>query len=109
MIRTLSRMGLRSVAVYSEADRHSLHVTQANEAVLLGPAPAAQSYLDIERVLDAARRTGAEAIHPGYGFLSENAEFAEACERAGIAFIGPTPGTDALVRAEAYSARDGGS
>ena len=59
--------------------------------LLLGPAPAAQSYLDVERVLDAARRTGAEAIHPGYGFLSENAEFAEACERAGIAFIGPTP------------------
>jgi urea carboxylase len=91
IIRTLDRMGVASVAVYSEADRHSLHVTRATEAVLLGPAPAAQSYLDVERVLDAARRTGAEAIHPGYGFLSENAAFAEACERAGIAFIGPTP------------------
>jgi urea carboxylase len=91
IIRTLDRMGVASVAVYSEADRHSLHVARANEAVLLGPAPAAQSYLDAERVLDAARRTGAEAIHPGYGFLSENAAFAEACERAGIAFIGPTP------------------
>ncbi len=91
IIRTLDRLGIKSVAVYSEADRHSLHVRQAGEAVLLGPAPAAQSYLDIGKVLDAAKRTGAEAIHPGYGFLSENAEFAEACEAAGIAFIGPTP------------------
>ncbi len=91
IIRTLDRLGVRSVAVYSEADRHSLHVSQAGESVLLGPAQAAASYLDIEKVLDAARTTGAEAIHPGYGFLSENAEFAAACERAGIAFIGPTP------------------
>jgi urea carboxylase len=91
IIRTLDRLGIKSVAVYSEADRHSLHVRQAGEAVLLGPAPAAQSYLDIPKVLAAAKQTGAEAIHPGYGFLSENAEFAEACEAAGIAFIGPTP------------------
>ena len=91
IIRTLDRLSVRSVAVYSEADRHSLHVSQAGEAVLLGLSPAAASYLDIGKVLDAARRTGAEAIHPGYGFLSENAEFAEACERAGIVFIGPTP------------------
>jgi urea carboxylase len=91
IIRTLDRLGIKSVAVYSEADRHSLHVRQAGEAVLLGPAPASQSYLDIGKVLAAARQTGAEAIHPGYGFLSENAEFAEACEAAGIAFIGPTP------------------
>src|SRR5947209_14763674 len=91
IIRTLHRMGIGSVAVYSEADRHSLHVMQAREAVLLGPAPASQSYLDIGRVLDAARQTGAEAIHPGYGFLSENADFAEACQAAGLAFIGPTP------------------
>ena len=91
IIRTLDRLGIQSVAVYSEADRHSLHVRQAGEAVLLGPAPAAQSYLNIAKVLDAAIRTQSEAIHPGYGFLSENAEFAEACEAAGIAFIGPTP------------------
>jgi urea carboxylase len=91
IIRTLDRLGVDSVAVYSEADRHSLHVMQAKEAVLLGPGTAAQSYLDVDKVLEAARSTGAEAIHPGYGFLSENAEFAEACENAGIVFIGPSP------------------
>ncbi|MBL8214313.1 MAG: urea carboxylase, partial [Bryobacterales bacterium] len=91
ILRTLKKMGIAGVAVYSEADRHSLHVAQADEAVAIGPAPAAQSYLDIEKILDAARRTGAEAIHPGYGFLSENAGFAERCEAAGIAFIGPMP------------------
>jgi urea carboxylase len=85
-------MGIASVAVYSEPDRHSLHVQQADEAVCIGPAPPAQSYLSIPAILDAARKTGAEAIHPGYGFLSENAAFAEACEQSGIAFIGPTPG-----------------
>ncbi len=89
--RTLKRLGIGSVAVYSEADTHSLHVAEANEAVLLGPAPVAESYLKIEKLLDAARQTGAQAIHPGYGFLSENADFAEACEKAGLAFIGPTP------------------
>jgi urea carboxylase len=91
IIRTLDRMGVASVAVYSEADRHSLHVSRATEAVCIGPAPAAQSYLNAEAILDAARRTGAEAIHPGYGFLSENPDFAEACAAAGIAFIGPRP------------------
>ncbi|TVP86433.1 MAG: urea carboxylase [Thioalkalivibrio sp.] len=92
IIRTLKRMGVRAVAVYSEADRHSLHVREADEAVLIGPAAAAHSYLDAERILRAARDTGAGAVHPGYGFLSENAGFAEACEAAGIAFAGPTAG-----------------
>jgi urea carboxylase len=91
ILRTLRRMGVASVAVYSDADRHSPYVRGADEAVCLGPSPAAQSYLSIQAILDAARQTGAEAIHPGYGFLSENAAFAEACETAGIAFIGPTP------------------
>ena len=89
IIRTLDRMGIGSVAVYSEADRHSMHVAQAGEAVCVGPAAAAQSYLNGEAILDAAKQTGAEAIHPGYGFLSENPEFAEACAAAGIVFIGP--------------------
>jgi urea carboxylase len=91
IVRSLERMGIHSVAVYSEADRDSLHVDAATESVLIGPGPAAQSYLDPERILAAARSTGAQAIHPGYGFLSENAAFAEACEAAGIAFLGPTP------------------
>src|SRR6185369_4395556 len=89
--RTLKKMGIAPIAVYSEADAHSLHVDAALEAVLIGPAAPAQSYLDSARILEAARKTGAQAIHPGYGFLSENAAFAEACAEAGIAFIGPTP------------------
>ncbi|MEE4199672.1 urea carboxylase [Erythrobacter sp.] len=91
IMRTVRAMGLRSVAVYSEADAGSLHVSHADEAVCIGPAPAAESYLDIERILEAARKTGADLIHPGYGFLAENADFAEACKAAGIAFVGPTP------------------
>jgi urea carboxylase len=91
IIRTLRRMGLRSVAVYSEADADAAHVALADAAQCIGPAPAAQSYLDATRILQAAREHGAGAIHPGYGFLSENAGFAEACEQAGLAFIGPTP------------------
>jgi urea carboxylase len=91
IIRTLRRMGVSPVAVYSDADRHSPHVAQSDAAFRIGPASAAQSYLNQEAILDAARRTGAEAIHPGYGFLSENADFAEACEAAGIVFLGPTP------------------
>jgi urea carboxylase len=91
IIRTLDRMGIASVAVYSDADRHSRHVRLAGEAVRVGPPPAAQSYLDTEAILAAAKETGADAVHPGYGFLSENTAFAEACTAAGITFIGPTP------------------
>jgi urea carboxylase len=90
VIRTLKRLRIRSVAVYSEADRHSKHVLDADVAVCVGPAPAKQSYLNAEAVLEAARSTGAQAIHPGYGFLSENTRFAEAAQAAGITFIGPT-------------------
>ncbi|KQS66118.1 acetyl/propionyl/methylcrotonyl-CoA carboxylase subunit alpha [Modestobacter sp. Leaf380] len=89
VIRTLRSMGIRSVAVYSEADAGALHTRLADVAVPIGPAPATQSYLSVERVLDACRRTGAQAVHPGYGFLSENVGFARALETAGITFIGP--------------------
>ena len=89
--RTLERMGVPSVAVYSEADRSSLHVLQADEAVLIGPPPAAQSYLSFEKILEACEATGADAVHPGYGFLSENVAFARACAERGITFIGPAP------------------
>jgi urea carboxylase len=91
IIRTLRRLGVGSVAVYSDADLGSLHVREADEAVRIGPAPAAQSYLDMDAIIAAAKHTGATAIHPGYGFLSENAQFAERCAQAGITFIGPTP------------------
>src|SRR6188768_3158216 len=91
VIRTLKRLGIRSVAVYSEADRHSKHVLEADTAICIGPPPAKQSYLNAEAVLEAARRSGAQAVHPGYGFLSENTRFAEAAEALGIAFVGPTP------------------
>ncbi|MCA1220449.1 ATP-grasp domain-containing protein [Streptomyces sp. 8L] len=89
VIRTLRAMGLRSVAVFSDADADARHVRAADTAVRIGPAAAAESYLSVERLLDAARRTGAEAVHPGYGFLAENARFAAACEEAGLVFIGP--------------------
>jgi urea carboxylase len=90
IIRTLRRIGVGSIAVFSDADAGSLHVAQADEAVCIGPAPAAESYLRMDAILAAAKATGAQAIHPGYGFLSENVAFAQACEDAGIVFIGPT-------------------
>lgn len=90
VIRSLKKLGIQSVAVYSEADRDSLHVSLADEAIFIGDSAAQQSYLNIEKILAAAQHTGAEAIHPGYGFLSENATFCDLCEQQGIAFIGPT-------------------
>ncbi|MBE7373500.1 urea carboxylase [Pseudomonas lopnurensis] len=91
ILRTLKALDCQGVAVYSEADAASLHIQQADEAYSLGDGPAAQTYLLVDKILDVAHKTGAKAIHPGYGFLSENAAFAEACEAAGIAFVGPTP------------------
>ncbi len=94
VIRTARRLGIGTVAVYSDADRRALHVTMADEAVRIGPARPADSYLRIDRVLEACARIGAAAVHPGYGFLSERPEFAEACAEAGVVFIGP--GADAI-------------
>src|SRR5512141_2176024 len=90
IIRACKEMGIKTVAVYSQADRHSLHVKLADESVCIGPASSALSYLNINAIISAAELTDAEAIHPGYGFLSENAEFAEICENCGITFIGPS-------------------
>jgi acetyl-CoA carboxylase biotin carboxylase subunit len=90
VIRALREAGIPSVAVFSEVDRAALHVSMADEAICIGPAPSSESYLSIDKILDAARQHGADAIHPGYGFLSENAEFAARCEDAGIKFIGPS-------------------
>jgi acetyl-CoA carboxylase biotin carboxylase subunit len=105
IIRTLREMGIRSVAVYSDADRAALHVRKADEASWIGPASSSESYLSIERILDSARRHGAEAIHPGYGFLSENARFAQACEDAGITFIGPSSHSIALMGSKTEARR----
>jgi len=91
VIQACQEMGIKTVAVFSEADRQALHVIRADEAVFIGAAPATESYLNMDRILAAARQSGAEAIHPGYGFLSENADFAQACADAGITFIGPSP------------------
>ncbi len=92
VIKTARRMGIATVAVYSDADRNALHVSMADEAVHIGPAPASESYIVIDRILEAIRATGAQAVHPGYGFLSENPKFAQALEAAGVAFIGPPKG-----------------
>ena len=89
VIKTAKRLGIATVAVYSDADRDGLHVRMADEAVHIGPSAAAESYLVMDKIIDACKQTGAEAVHPGYGFLSENAEFARALDKAGIAFIGP--------------------
>src|SRR5476649_1068313 len=91
VIKSARRMGIETIAVYSEADRDALHVEMADEAVLIGPAAAAESYLVIDRIVEACRKTGAEAVHPGYGFLSEREAFPRALQAAGIVFIGPNP------------------
>ena len=90
VIRTARRLGIRTVAVYSDADARSLHVAMADEAVHIGPSPAAESYLRADRIIAAAKAAGAEAIHPGYGFLSENPDFVEQVTAAGLVFIGPS-------------------
>ena len=91
VIKTAKKMGIATVAVYSDADRDALHVKMADEAIHIGPPPANQSYIVIDKIMEAIRVSGADAVHPGYGFLSERAEFAEALEKAGVAFIGPPP------------------
>src|ERR1700750_2027266 len=90
--RTLREMGIKSVAVYSEIDRDAPHVRAADEAFLIGPAVPSESYLDIAKIIETAKEAGAEGIHPGYGFLAENADMARACAEAGITWIGPPPG-----------------
>src|SRR5437868_13215765 len=92
IIKTARRMGIKTVAVYSEADKDALHVEMADEAVFIGPPQAAESYLVIEKIIDACKKTGAQAVHPGYGFLSEREAFAKALSDAKIVFIGPNAG-----------------
>src|SRR3972149_2088807 len=92
VIRACRELGIANVAIFSEADRSSLHVRYADEAYCVGPPPSAQSYLNMDAILDVTRRAGAEAIHPGHGFLAENAEFAGRCGAAGGGFLGPSPG-----------------
>src|SRR5687767_7381061 len=91
IIRTCKRLGVRIIAVYSDADARAMHVALADEAVRIGPAPAIDSYLKGEAIIEAARSSGAEGIHPGYGFLAENADFAQACIDAGLIWVGPSP------------------
>src|SRR5437763_16926210 len=92
VMRTLEELSIGSVALYSEPDRDALHARRADEAYLLGPGPANESYLVVEKIIDVAQRAGAEAIHPGYGFLAENAAFARACDEAGITVVRPPAG-----------------
>lgn len=103
VLRTCKEMGIKTVAIYSDADKDSLHVRYADEAVNVGPPLARKSYLNIERIIQAAKETEAEAIHPGYGFLAENGPFVEACDRHGIKFIGPTSETQRLTGAKIES------
>ncbi|HQQ13775.1 MAG TPA: biotin carboxylase N-terminal domain-containing protein, partial [Bacteroidales bacterium] len=91
VMRSCREMGIETVAVYSEADRKAMHVRYADDAWPIGPAPSAESYLKMEKIIEVAKQSGADAIHPGYGFLSENARFAELCQKEGIIFIGPSP------------------
>ena len=97
IIRACREMGIPTVAVFSDCDRGARHVREADQAVHIGPSEAALSYLRIEAIVDAARRTGADAVHPGYGFLAENAAFARACQEAGLTFIGPSPDVIAMM------------
>ena len=108
VIRTAHRMGFETVAVYSDADADSPHVRLASEAVHIGPAAAQQSYLRIDGLLEAAARTGAQAVHPGYGFLSERADFAQACADAGLIFIGPPPSAIRAMGDKAQANQAGG-
>ncbi|MDH3767436.1 MAG: hypothetical protein OES99_03165, partial [Gammaproteobacteria bacterium] len=101
IIQSCRKLGVGTVAVYSDADAGARHVRIADEAIHIGAAPPTESYLSISTILDAARQTGARAIHPGYGFLSENADFAQACQQAGVIFIGPTPDTIARMGSKA--------
>ncbi|MFN2548095.1 MAG: biotin carboxylase N-terminal domain-containing protein, partial [Myxococcales bacterium] len=101
--RAARALGVKTVAVFSDADRNALHVEACDEAVHIGAPPARESYLNVEKVLGAARQTGAQAVHPGYGFLSEQAEFAQACAGAGIVFVGPPPGAMRAIKDKAQA------